>query len=121
VTDCTQTCDRILRVRPVLRIALAMATLLATSGSFTGIARADGDPASDVLATQTLYLPTDAGVPANRQAQIGALLQAAQHDGYPIRVAVIGSATDLGSVTELWRQPASSGLSSSTSTGERCS
>ena len=68
-------------------------------------ARADGDPASDVLATQTLYLPQDAGVPAARQAQLGALLSDAARAGYRIRVAVIASPTDLGSVTELWRQP----------------
>ncbi|MBV9006759.1 MAG: hypothetical protein JO181_18980, partial [Solirubrobacterales bacterium] len=43
-------------------------------------ARADGDPASDVLATQLLYLPQDAGVPAAQQAQLGALLQTAARD-----------------------------------------
>jgi hypothetical protein len=68
-------------------------------------ARADGDPASDVLATQTLYLPQDAGVPAARQAQLGTLLSDAARAGYRIRVAVIASPTDLGSVTALWRQP----------------
>jgi hypothetical protein len=68
-------------------------------------ARADGDPASDVLATQLLYLPQDAGVPAAQQAQLGALLQTAARDGYQIRVALIASRADLGSVTELWGQP----------------
>ena len=68
-------------------------------------ARADGDPASDVLSTQTLYLPQDAGVPAARQAQLGALLSAAARAGYRIRVAVIASSADLGSVTALWHQP----------------
>jgi hypothetical protein len=82
-----------------------MAVLLAASGLLAGSARADGDPASDVLATQTLFLPGDAGIPANGQAQIAALLRAAQHDGYQIRVAIVASPADLGSVTELWRQP----------------
>jgi hypothetical protein len=68
-------------------------------------ARADGDPASDVLATQTVFLPQDAGLSGNEQAQIAALLQAAARDHFPIRVALIASPTDLGSVTELWRQP----------------
>ncbi|MGA2926737.1 MAG: hypothetical protein ABSG43_12205 [Solirubrobacteraceae bacterium] len=70
-------------------------------------AYADGDPASDVLATQALFLPQDAGVPAPAQARLVALLGAAQRSGYPIRVALIASADDLGSVTELWRQPSS--------------
>jgi len=68
-------------------------------------ARADGDPASDVLAFQTLFLPQDASVPASQQAELGALIQSAQRSGYEIRVALIASPTDLGSITGLWRQP----------------
>jgi hypothetical protein len=70
-----------------------------------GPARADGDPASDVLATQTLFLPQDAGVSATQQAQLVAELSAASRSGYPIRVAIIASAADLGSVSALWRAP----------------
>jgi len=66
---------------------------------------ADGDPASDVLVTQQLFLPQDAGIPSQQQVQLAGLLQAAKRSGYPIRVALITSSTDLGSVTELWRQP----------------
>ena len=93
--------------RPALRTALVtvLAIFAAATGSAT--ARADGDPASDVLAQQTLFLPQDAGVPARQQTQIATLLQQAAHAGYPIRVALIASATDLGSVTALWRQPQS--------------
>lgn len=68
-------------------------------------ALADGDPASDVLATQQLFLPQDAGIPPAQQARLAGLLAAAKRSGYPIRVALIASAADLGSVTELWRQP----------------
>jgi hypothetical protein len=85
-------------------ISLLTALALATSSPS---ALADGDPASDVLAQQSLFLPQDAGVPPRQQAQITALLQAAAHAGYPVRVALIASATDLGSVTALWRQPQS--------------
>ncbi len=70
-------------------------------------AGADGDPASDVLTTQSLFLPQDAAMPAAQQLQLTALVQEADRVGYPIRVAVIASATDLGSITELWRQPVS--------------
>ncbi len=68
-------------------------------------ARADGDPASDVLATQSLFLPQDAAIPAAQQLQLAALVQEAGRSGYPIRVALIASGTDLGSITELWREP----------------
>ncbi len=82
-----------------------MTILVAASGLLAGSARADGDPASDVLVSQALFLPQDAGVPASQQAQLGALLTAAQRDGFQIRVAIIASSTDLGSITALWRQP----------------
>jgi hypothetical protein len=68
-------------------------------------ASADGDPASDVLATQPLFLPQDAGATPDQRAQLSALLAAAARGGYPIRVALVASRSDLGSVTALWRQP----------------
>ena len=67
---------------------------------------ADGDPASDVLATQTLFLPQDAQVPLAQRAQLARLLQEAGQSGYQIRLALISSPSDLGSITALWRQPA---------------
>lgn len=76
-----------------------------TLGSLPGIARADGDPASDVLATQSLFLPQDAGTSLSQQGQLSGLLSAAATSGFPIRVALIASSADLGSVTELWHQP----------------
>jgi hypothetical protein len=69
------------------------------------VARADGDPASDVLVTQRLFLPWDAGVSAAQEARLEAMLGGAADSGYQIRVALIASRSDLGSVTELWRQP----------------
>lgn len=66
---------------------------------------ADGDPASDVLLQQALFLPWDAGISTAQQGRLTALLQAAAHSGYQLRVALIASSSDLGSVTELWRKP----------------
>jgi hypothetical protein len=74
-------------------------------GGFAPGARADGDPASDVLLAQALFLPQDAGVPATEQAQLASLLAAAHHAGYNLRVALIARPADLGSVTALWHQP----------------
>ncbi|MGB9186183.1 MAG: hypothetical protein WCB67_19200 [Solirubrobacteraceae bacterium] len=68
---------------------------------------ADGDPASDVLAQQSLFLPQDAGLSNTQQGQLEALLASASRSGFPIRVALIASPNDLGSITELWKQPQS--------------
>jgi hypothetical protein len=100
LVECTRTRKRIAHTS-----ALVVAALILTFG-WAAQARADGDPASDVLATQTLFLAQDAGVPAAQQSQLVGLLSEAQRAGDPIRAAVIASPTDLGSVTELWRQPA---------------
>jgi hypothetical protein len=86
-------------------LAAVIAALMLAAAWWPVAALADGDPASDVLASQPLFLPSDAGIPAAQQAQLSALLDAAQRSGYPIRVALIASKTDLGSVTGLWRSP----------------
>jgi hypothetical protein len=91
---------------PVWLLAIGAALVLAGAG-LTGTARADGDPASDVLAAQSSYLPTDVGIPLAEQGQIISLLRSATAAGLHLRVAVIASPTDLGSIGELWRQPQS--------------
>ena len=101
VTDSTHNWKE--RRRPQL---VASAVILALAfGLLASSARADGDPASDVLATQSLFLPQDADIPLAQQNQLSALLSSAAASGYRIRVAIIASPPDLGSVTELWRQP----------------
>ncbi len=91
--------------RPLGRLLAACLISTVVAGSLAESAIADGDPASDVLATQTLFLPQDAHLSAGTQAQLVSLLNAAQRSGYHIRVAVIASQADLGSITELWQKP----------------
>lgn len=88
----------------VLSVAAIVITALAGAIAATP-AHADGDPASDVLATQALFLPWDANVPATRQQRLSELLASAEHGGYPIRVALIASRSDLGSIGALWQRP----------------
>jgi hypothetical protein len=88
-----------------LVVAVALAAL--ASGTWVSPARADGDPASDVLVSQLLFLPQDAGLTVREQTEMGALLSAARRSGYQLRVAIIATPIDLGSITELWHQPAS--------------
>ena len=80
-------------------------TLLAIFAASASVARADGDPGSDVLAYQRLFLATDAGVSVPQQAQLGDLLRRANQAGLPVRVAIIASRSDLGAITGLWRKP----------------
>ena len=80
--------------------AVAILVLVApTSG------RADGDPASDYLLSQKVFIPFDVKVPQPDQRRLVATVARATRSGYPIRVAVIGTDYDLGSVTVLWRRP----------------
>jgi hypothetical protein len=85
---------------------LAAAAVLSITLLLPALALADGDPASDVLAGQALYLPSDSGTTARVQAQLSAVVAAAGRAGLPLRVAVIPSRADLGSVGALWRRPA---------------
>jgi hypothetical protein len=83
--------------------ALALAVAVAAPPR----ALADGDPASDVLASQLVYVPVDGEFAPSQTAQLNGLLAAARRDGIPIRVALISTQADLGSVTELWAKPRS--------------
>jgi hypothetical protein len=107
LTDSTHTDYHRSATRLLRRAAISIVILTLAAGWGAGLAAGDGDPASDVLATQALFLPQDAGIPADQQAQLRALLAEAGLSRYRIRVALIASPADLGSITALWRQPQS--------------
>jgi hypothetical protein len=83
-----------------LAVLVVLAALLAAPA-----ARADGDPASDYLIGQKVFFPYDLKVAPTARQQITALVDEANRAGYRIRVAMIWSSYDLGSVTSLWRRP----------------
>lgn len=85
-------------------LAAALATVL-VAGVAASTARGDGDPASDFLVAQKVFLPYDAKIPQDTQDTLVALANGAARQGYPIRVALIWSSYDLGSVTALWNRP----------------
>jgi hypothetical protein len=80
-------------------LAAALALLPATA------ARADGDPASDVLLGQDNYLPYQPKVPTNVSDALSATLKKSRAAGYPLKVAVIATKNDLGSVPAYFARP----------------
>jgi hypothetical protein len=69
------------------------------------LAHADGDPASDYLLTQQTFVPPDLGISKSDQQRLVTTVSLAHARGFPIRVAIIGSTYDLGSVGSLMGMP----------------
>ncbi|MGH2859038.1 MAG: hypothetical protein ACRDMJ_16305 [Solirubrobacteraceae bacterium] len=93
------------RRRVATTVLLALITVTLAAVWAPSPARADGDPASDVLAAQNVFLPSDAGGSLGQQQRLTAVVRQAADRGLSIRVAVISSPADLGSVSALWRRP----------------
>jgi hypothetical protein len=70
-------------------------------------AQANGDPASDVLITQQVFIPFEAPISNSAKDELVKTVAAANERGYKIRVAVIAFTGDLGTAVSLWRQPQS--------------
>jgi hypothetical protein len=83
---------------------LVLVLVLAALCSPTG-AHANGDPASDYLLVQKLFLPFTAKIDRTKVKQLDAVLNAAETAKFPIRVAVILSPSDLGTAFSLYRKP----------------
>jgi hypothetical protein len=83
---------------------LAVAAALALVPS---VARADGDPASDVLLLQDVYLPYAPGVPGPLAKTITTLLKTTRKAGFPLKVAIIADRKDLGAVPQFFGKPQS--------------
>lgn len=86
-------------------LAVVGALSLGGTGALTSSARADGDPGSDVLVYQPLFLASDSGVSVAQQVDLGKLVHEAGKAGFPVRVAIIARSDDLGAVAALWREP----------------
>ena len=88
-----------------MRRALVTAVLLASLAIAPTAARADGDPASDVLLLQDAYLPYTPEVPKPLDKALSDLLKQTKAKGYPLKVAIIASSSDLGSVPQYFGTP----------------
>jgi hypothetical protein len=88
-------------------VARLLAVLVAALLVVPAIARADGDPASDVLVFpgKNYFLPYAPQASAASQARLKAATDAAFKAGFPIKVAVISGPGDLGAIPQLDGMP----------------
>ena len=87
-----------------MRRALAIAGLVAAL-VMPSAAQADGDPASDVLLLQDVYLPYQPVVPKPVADALTRTVKQLHSSGFPLKVAVIASTTDLGTVPQFLGRP----------------
>ncbi|HUO71035.1 MAG TPA: hypothetical protein VMU39_09680 [Solirubrobacteraceae bacterium] len=80
-------------------VALSVLTLCAA------LARADGDPASDVLLRASVFYPYSDPVSPSLQKTLDAETEAADRAHFPIKVALIQSSADLGAVPSMFGRP----------------
>jgi hypothetical protein len=81
-------------------VVVAAAALVAVP-----LARANGDPASDVLITNQVYIGPEVPISNSDRDALTKTVAAANERGYPIRVALIPFTSDLGTAVSLWRHP----------------
>ena len=89
--------------KPWWTIAAALAAAIVASITATAV-RADGDPASDYLLGQNVFLPFEASSPAVT-ADLERAVDAVYLRGNRIKVAAIYTKDDLGAVPSLFGQP----------------
>lgn len=91
------------------RLLAAVAVAAAAFGPLTQVAHADVDPASDVLLLQNVYRPYGPPYgPATCKElteALDTLTDRTRKAGYPLKVALIATKTDLGGAPQLWRKP----------------
>jgi LPXTG-motif cell wall-anchored protein len=69
------------------------------------VARADGDPASDVLIKDRIFWPYSVKLPLDSRKGLLETVTTATKKGFPVRVAIINNELDLGSAGLLSRHP----------------
>jgi hypothetical protein len=84
-------------VRRVAALALAVLALMAPASAL-----ADGDPASDVLLAQDVYYPYAPKVSKPLSTALDGLLARVRKAGYPMKVALIQTPSDLGAYPNLF-------------------
>jgi len=86
---------------------MSQALLLAVAAALVTVpaARANGDPASDVLITNQVYIGPEVPISNGDRDALVKTVAAANERGYPIRVALTPFTSDLGTAVSLWGRP----------------
>lgn len=87
--------------RPVAVLAI----VILVAATVTALARADADPASDMLLTASVFYPYTSQVSGQLQKALNAETAAASRAHLPIRVALIPGQLDLGGLPTLFGKP----------------
>jgi hypothetical protein len=85
-----------------VRRLLVLALVTALAGTAAGTARADGDPASDVLLSDNVFLSYQSPYGSAEGRALEGVAKQAKQQGFPMRVAVITQLADMGSVGGLY-------------------
>jgi hypothetical protein len=96
-----------------MRLRFSLAVLAVAAGAAAVVialfvvrdALADGDPASDYLITQQLFVSFKAKFSDSNVTRLRELLDDSKRQGFPLKVAVIAGRYDLGSVPSLFGKP----------------
>src|SRR5438045_1875018 len=85
----------------LLAVAVAAAVALAAAPG----APADGDPASDILLSQDVFLPYSPPTSQGVAQALVELTKRAHKAGWPVKVAIIATPQDLGAASSLYANP----------------
>lgn len=88
-----------------VKLALSLVLAAAVAGLCAAGARANGDPASDVLPFKTVYFSIKEPTSYASGRDLVKITQVAAKKKRPIRVAVIAMPGDLGLIQSLWQKP----------------
>jgi hypothetical protein len=94
--------------RLLARIGLALAVsaaLASSAGPAVPCALADADPASDFLLVTSVFYPYQPPTSPAIKSALEKTLVKLKHLGLDVKVAIIGSADDLGGIPNLWNMP----------------
>jgi hypothetical protein len=88
-----------------VKLALALVAVSLFGALATGSARANGDPASDVLPFTTVYLSIQDPTKSTAGQDLLSVTHEAAKKKHDIRVAVISQPSDLGLIQSMWPKP----------------
>jgi hypothetical protein len=89
----------------VRRHALGATVVLALLLGLPALASANGDPPSDGLLEQDVYLPFTPATSDGAARALLTLAHRARADGWPIKIAIVATPSDLGDVANLFTRP----------------